>query len=285
MRVKETAVVIPVLAGAVAWAAPSGLKRGVQQWTLAAMMLVALLYAIYRVAFLVPSTYGHVAASRYFAKQLIVGPFATLAEPWSAVWMEAHPLTSLIRALVIVGLLTAAFLTWRRGEGVFRRATALAAWVLLGVLPVFSLFHVSSNLEGSRYVYLPAVGFAMLLASLMGALARTTFRDSAPALIGALFLVFAVPSMSALGPEIGRWNDAARLRDAILDQVAGDAGLARCRTFITEALADNVEGAYVFRNGLEQALAARRSGASTGSAPTDRCQIRWLASRIVVVTR
>src|SRR6202040_2871231 len=151
--------------------------------------------------------------SRYLAKQLIVEPFATLAEPWSAVWIQAHPFAALIRALVIVGLLIAGF----------RRASALAAWVVLAVLPVLSLFHVSPTLEGSRYVYLPAVGFAMLLASLMGALARTTPGRSAPALIGVLFLVFAVPSVGALGAEIGRWNDAARLRDAILAQVAGNA--------------------------------------------------------------
>jgi hypothetical protein len=283
LGVKETAVVIPGLAGVAAWAAPPGLKRGIHQWTLAAMTLVAILYAIYRVTSHIPSTYGQ-GVSWYFAKQLTVGPFATLAEPWSAVWMEAHPFTSLIRAIVIVGLLTAAFLSWRRGEAVFRRAAALAAWVLLGVLPVFSLFHVSPTLEGSRYVYLPAVGFAMLLASLMGALARTMSRDSAPALVGVLFLVFAVPSARALGAEIGRWNDAARLRDAILDHVAENADLARCRSFTTAALADNIEGAYVFRNGLDQALAARRAGASTSGAPTARCQLSWLGDDRAVVT-
>jgi hypothetical protein len=245
------------------------------------MMLGALLYAIYRVASNVPSTYGQ-GVSRYLAKQLIVEPFATLAEPWSAVWIQAHPFAALIRALVIVGLLIAGFLSWRRDDAACRRAAALAAWVVLAVLPVLSLLHVSPTLEGSRYVYLPAVGFAMLLASLMAALARTASPDSAPVLIGALFLVFAAPSVRPLGAEIGRWHDAARLRDAILGQVARDADFARCRSFTAEALVDNVDGAYVFRNGLEQALGARRGGGSTGREPTNRCQVSWLGDRIVV---
>jgi hypothetical protein len=297
LGVKETAIVVPVLAGVASWAAPPGLQRGITRLTLAAMTLIAIVYGIYRVAGVyrvdshVPSSYGQ-GMSRYLAKQLIVEPFATLAEPWSAVWMRTHPFPSLVRALVIVGLLGAGFLSWRRGEAAFSRATALAAWVLLAVLPVFSLFHVSPTLEGSRYVYLPAAGFAMLLASLMGALARTTPGRSAPALIGVLFLVFAVPSVRALGAEIGRWNDAARLRDAILAQVAGNADLAGCRSFTASALADNVEGAYVFRNGFVQALAARRGGAPTGrpaeperatvKAPTEHCRLSWLGDRAIV---
>jgi hypothetical protein len=281
LGVKETAVVIPVLAGVVAWAAPPGLKRGTARWTLAVMMLVAILYAVYRLSFHIPSTYGQ-GVGRYFAKQLIVGPFATLAEPWSSRWMEAHPFASLARALVIVGLLVAGFLSWRRGEAAFRCAAALAAWVLLGVLPVFSLFYVSPTLEGSRYVYLPASAFAMLLALLMGALVRTTLRTLAPALIGVLFLVFAVPSVMALVAENARWNDAGRLRDAILGQVVENGDLASCRSFTVAALADSVDGAYVFRNGLDQALAARRAGESTGRAPTERCLLTWVGGRAVV---
>jgi hypothetical protein len=281
LGVKETAVVIPALAGVAAWAVPPGPRRGIPTRTLAAMMLVALLYATYRVASHVPSTYGQ-GASRYLAKQLIVEPFATLAEPWSAVWIQAHPFAALIRALVIVGLLIAGFLSWRRDAAAFRRATALAVWVVLAVLPVLSLFHVSPTLEGSRYVYLPAVGFAMLLASLMAALARTASRDSAPVLIGALFLVFAAPSVRPLGAEIGRWNDAARLRDAILGQVAGDVDFARCRSFTAAAPVDNVDGAYVFRNGLDQALGSRRGGVPAGRESTDRCQVSWLGDRVVV---
>ena len=48
-----------------------------------------------------------------------------------AVGSQRAATSALIRALVIVGLLTAAFSTWRRGEGVFRRATALAACATL----------------------------------------------------------------------------------------------------------------------------------------------------------
>jgi hypothetical protein len=283
LGVKETAVVIPALAGAAVWAVPPGLKRGIPLRTLAGMTLVALLYAIYRVASRVPATYGQ-GVSRYLAKQLIVEPFATLGEPWSAVWMQAHPFAALVRAFVIVGLLIAGFVSWRRGDAAFRRATALAAWVFLAVLPVLSLFHVSPTLEGSRYVYLPAVGFAMLLASLMGATARTASRNSAPVLIGALFLVFVAPTVRPLGAEIGRWNEAARLRDAILGQVAEDADLARCRSFTAAALVDNVEGAYVFRNGLDEALGARRGAGSTGREPTDRCRVSWQGDRVVVTT-
>ena len=280
LGVKETAVVIPALACAAAWASPEGVGKGDRRRTLIAITVVAVLYAIVRLISGVSSTHGP-GLSRYFFKQLTVDPFATLGEPWSAAWLQGHPLLALTRAAIIVGLLAAAGLTWRRREMRLRRAVASAAWVLLGVLPVFGLFHVSESLEGSRYLYLPAAGFALLLAALMGDLIRRVpSRTVASGLMAALVLAFAVPSLAASREELARWTEAARLRDEILTAYVRVMPSASCGSIVAEGLVDSVDGAYVLRNGFRQALdemGARVDAAQVSPA----CRIDWTDHLIV----
>lgn len=274
LGVKETAVTIPLLSWVMAWASPSGVKRGAQRQTLLAMIAIAVLYAIYRGMSGVSSNYGS-GIGRYFAKQLIVEPFATLGEPWSAAWMNAHPTITVIRAVTLLALLVAAFWFWRRSDRALRRAVAFGAWVLLAVLPVFSFFHVSATLEGSRYLYLPAVGFALLLATLIGALVRQTMPGLSSVAIIAFLIVLVIPSLTAIRSEVGRWTEAARLRDAMLDSYIDVQAAARCRSIVAEGLVDNVDGAYVLRNGFTQALAARGVPSPLDSLEGYRCRVTW----------
>lgn len=272
LAVKETSVVVPALVGIVSWASVPGRRR--QHGTLAAMAAVVVVYAVYRVSAGIPAAYGQ-GVSRYFLKQLIVEPFATLGAPWSATWMRAHPLQSVVRALLILAPLAARFTAWRRDAAGLRRAATAAAWVLLAVLPVFSLFHVAPDLQGARYLYLPAVGFSVLLAVLAGEVAATLpHRSAAPAFAAAL-LALVLPSFAAVRSEAMRWNAAARVRDQILATLDSQS-LSRCGSLAAEGLADNVEGAYVFRNGLSEAAAGRVGGAAGPSDSQGRCRVIWL---------
>jgi hypothetical protein len=274
---KETAIVLPVLASLVAWASPRGAAR--RRVALFAMTVVAAGYALIRVAIGIPSGYG-AGVSRYFAKQLIVDPFANLGAPWSAVWISLHPLISVTRALLIAALLLIAFATWRRGD-TLRRAAVFSGWVLVAVLPVFSLFHVSATLEGSRYLYLPAAGFSLLLASLVRTgSARVPDRAATPLLV-AVATVLVAPAIVSVPPEVDRWNEASHLRDQILVSYVRIMQPGSCGSIVTEGAADTLNGAYVLRNGFLQALADVGAEVDPAGPPTPRCRIIWTDHLIV----
>ena len=276
---KETAIAVPVLAWLVAWASPLGLGSGRRRIALVAMTAVAIVYALVRLALGMPSGYG-AGVSRYFAKQLIVDPFASLGAPWSATWIESHPFSSLVRALLIVGLLGVAFALWRRGAAV-KRAAVFAAWVLVGVLPVFSLFHVSGTLEGSRYLYLPAAGFSLFLAALARNAANLAGERMLTPTVATAAALLVVPAVTAAPSELARWTDAARLRDNILMSYVRVMPSASCGSVVTEGDADTINGAYVLRNGFLQALADLGAEVDPSGPSTPRCRVSWTEHLVV----
>jgi hypothetical protein len=277
LGVKETAVAIPVLAWLAAWATPYGIGRGTRRRTLYTMTTVAILYVAIRVAAGIPSEYSQ-GIGRYFFKQLTVEPFAGLGAPWSSSWSQAHPWAGISRIL-IVALVAAGFLIFRRRDGRLAVAAVSASWVLVAVLPVFSLFHVSATLEGSRYLYLPAAGFALLLAVLLGAAAGRLKPSIAPLIISLGVVVLSIPSLAATRVEIGRWNEAAQLRDQILGSFVKVVPPDFCSTFVAEGSVDNFDGAYVLRNGFAQAL--KEMGSATVSVTGSPCRISWTDHLVV----
>jgi hypothetical protein len=267
---KETGVVAPVLAGLVLWASGARVVRGRPGWTLGLMLSANILYVGWRVARGVPAGYGEDIFRVYFVKQLVVGPFAALGAPWTVGWAASHPARAFIRSAMLIALATIALLTWRTRSVSLRHALASAAWVLIGILPVFSLFYVGPSLEGSRYLYLSAAGFALLVPVLAGAAAsQCPWALRAPAFVAAM-LVVALPVFPAFRYEVRRWQEAARARDAILTRAAGEPALLRCESFVASAAADNVDGAFVFHNGLAQALGGAPAGNERGG-----CRVAW----------
>ena len=166
LLVKETAIVVPVLSALVILA--RGGLPGVRRYRSALLSLAAisLIYLLARVAAGVPSSFLEITDWRYFIKQLIANSFGTVGAPWTDDWGRTHAGLALMRAVSILALAAAAFSRWRRDDATFRGVAACAVWVLAGVLPAFSLFYVGPQLEGARYVYLPAAGFTILLALL-----------------------------------------------------------------------------------------------------------------------
>ena len=259
LLVKETAVVAPVLAGLVIFGR-DGLRVGRRQRiALAGLATVAAIYVVARAAAGVPSSFLAVSDWRYFAKQLIASSFAALGAPWTDDWGRTHAVVALVRALAIVALLAAAFFRWRRDDASFRMAAACAGWVLAAVLPVFSLFYVGPQLEGARYLYLPAAGFTMLLALVMGEVLGRVVPRSRGVAVGVATAALVVAVLPAIRSDIGRWQAAAVVRDHVLERVSDQADRWGCTTFTAEGDADSVSGAYVFRHGLAEALARERA--------------------------
>ena len=259
LLVKETAVITPVLAGLVIFGREGLRVSRRKRIAVAGLAAVAAIYVVARAVAGVPSSFLAVSDWRYFAKQLIASSFAGLGAPWTDEWGRTHALVALGRAIAIVALVAAACFRWRRNDASFRVAAACAGWVLAAVLPVFSLFYVGPQLEGARYLYLPAAGFTMLLAVVLGEVLDRVVPRSRAAAVGVATAALVVPVLPAIRSDIGRWQAAAAVRDHVLERASDQADRWGCTTFTAEGDADSVSGAYVFRHGLAEALARERA--------------------------
>lgn len=254
LLVKETAIVTPVLAALVV-AARDGVRAGRKpRIALAWLASVTVGYGLVRAALGVPSSFLDVGDWRYLVKQLVANAFATLGAPWTDEWGRTHAGIALMRAVAVVVLIGAAFLGWRRRDATFRIAASCAAWVLAAAVPVFSLFYVGPNLEGARYVYLAASGFAILLALAAGLAADRVAAVPRAAGIMLITTLLSAPLLTAIRSDLRRWQAAAEVREDILARLGDQADRSGCRTFTTEGEADSIAGAYVFRHGLAEAL-------------------------------
>jgi len=277
--VKETAIVTPLLV-ALVFAARGGVRLDRSERTIVGSLLVVVgAYLAVRLVLGVPSSFLTVDDWRYLLKQLVAGAFATVGAPWTEAWWRSHLLLASVRALAIVALLGTALSRWRRRDLRFRQAVAGALWVLVAIAPVFAFFFVGPNLEGARYVYLPAAAFSILLAVLAGTAANWIARPGRGRLFTFAAIVAGVVGSAAPATiaDLQRWRQAASTRDAILGSLRSDPDRLNCTTFTAEGRADSIDGAYVFRNGLRQALGR---GESTPSLP---CRVVVAEGKVEVV--
>jgi hypothetical protein len=234
---KETAVAAPVLM----WLANR------QRWRVAAAAFaVAGAYAVWRIA-TIPLIEGYAAPpSLYTLKELLVRPFATLTVPFQGARLIEWPWLGTLLVGGIAVLIVRASWAWRGSRQQIWMASAFVLWVVVSVAPVYSMFDVSGTLQGSRYVYLPAAGWSMLIAALL--MPARSRRD--------LGLAAAVCVIGLVGVRMnfGEWMSAARMRDEVLS-AAVRAKAAGCTAIWIRDVPDSVHGAYVFRNGLAEAVA------------------------------
>lgn len=260
---KETAVVMPLLAATALWARGTR-PTAVVGRTLLACTLVAAAFGVWRLqagagSFVVTPT-------RYLLKEILATAFGTLALPWTTDELSAAPLLVIVMASTVA---LAAWLVIRAATTSTPRVAAFGiAWVILSVAPVYSLFFVSGTLEGSRYLYLPSAGWAVLLAT----------ASSATLPLGRLvrWTLYGMAALWAAGTwgHVAPWRRAAMERDRIL-MAATTAPVLGCATVAFVDATDTVSGAYVFRNGLAPAL--RRAGTPSVVDDVDAatCVVTW----------
>ncbi len=133
------------------------------------------------------------------------------------------------------------------------------AWWLIAVLPLLTTGDWDATLlTSSRLLYLPSVGVALLLVSIVSHLGLLR-RDGHP--LGSqrwrwllLALIWGGSTITVVASN-QRWYRAGEQVRAILDQIKQVApALAPQTTFVLPPLPDNRDGAFVFRNGIEDAL-------------------------------
>jgi hypothetical protein len=267
---KETAICIPILI-ALCWATRERVRR---DWALyAAIGAVTASYLAIRLPMGIGSDYLG-APTRYFFKQMIVVAFGTLAAPWRTPVSMYEQWQAFTAVGLVVLLLVHAFVTWRRSDARSQRDLRLALWVLASIAPVFTLFFVGPTLEGSRYLYLGACAWSLLVADLIASVSERL--SARPHVFRASIAVIVVVFATSVQREIDVWRQAADLRDRVLADARTAIERTGCAQAAFTSVPDSVSGAYVFRNGFPEALGT--PVADLNAAPPG-CTFTWIDGR------
>ena len=269
LTTKETAAALPLLA-LVVWAfSPRIAARRVVLLTCVAGVAVAT-YAAWRLFDGGPPSGYMQPPTQWLLKEIFVRTFGALAVPWHEALGLAAVGLGIVVGILLPLVLAANAQVWPGDRSGLWRSIRLSAWVVASVVPVYSMLFVARNLEGSRYVYLAAAGWSLLLADLV----RTALAGHAWGKRAALVATTAwmVVGVAATRAHLGPWQEAARVRDRVLRSAESALRGAGCEAAIFQDAPDNVEGAYVFRNGLSEALGVPPAGANDGHR---RCLLVW----------
>jgi hypothetical protein len=267
---KETSIALPLL-GLLVWAKRRPLRENaVIAGALA--VAVAAFAAWWVTQSALPDDYAQMP-SRGLIKDLLARSYGGLGAPYTVA--SAYGLaTSLAAGVLFPFLLAANAAAWRTDRAAFTRSLRMALWPLAAVLPVYRYLYIAADLQGSRYLYLPCVGWSILVVGLVEtAAARAGLQRRAR--IVALVLVVAAHAV-ALRLHLEPWREAAGLRDVTLRSAVQVMAARGCGPESTFTVTDSWRGAFVFRNGFPEAL--QRLGPPSGPRA---CRLRWEAGTFV----
>jgi protein O-mannosyl-transferase len=182
--------------------------------------------------------------------RLVSGIGRALLVPLHRDVIVAYPLLAIVCAVLMVSVLAVWIVRRRQSPDVVRIAVLAVLGTLLCVAPTIRLFGITSDLQGTRYVYLASAWWSIALASALLDGWRTT---SARLAAGTIAVVVVLGAAIATRAHLEPWTTARGERDRILLQLISLP--TSCRQVAATAATDNVAGAYVFRNGLNEALA------------------------------
>lgn len=269
---KETAVVGFVL---VAMDASVRGYKGRALWIdLAVAALIASMYAAGRLALAAP--YERPALTRFAAQRAVFATYGGLAVPWHATVISRSPWLPITGVIVLL-VLTALFLLASGSPVRTRLAAVAAAWVMVPMMPVWSIFVGNGNLQGSRYLYLPSIGWAALLVVVGAEPSRSAFVTGLRRTAAGVLVATAAAGVLI---HIEPWAEASHLRDRVeatlLDAIR--AAPESCDNVAVQNLPDSQDGAFVFRNGAAEAFA--RDIAVRVGAARPACSFEWDAGRM-----
>jgi hypothetical protein len=202
-----------------------------------------------------------VRPSHYFVKQFLAMPYEIFLHPWNQ--SAVHVPVAALCVTALGGIAGVFAVAWR-GSGA--RVFAGPALVIMSTLPVYSLFYVSPELAGSRYLYFATAGFALVVADALTAVVR-----SRP-LWAFCVVALAVGSAISLKVNVRPWQTAGAfvtaLRDGIHEgkspddvtrewQAHGATGMS-----VRDGVPQEYRGVGVLKNGYPEfvELARTRSG-------------------------
>jgi protein O-mannosyl-transferase len=131
-------------------------------------------------------------------------------------------------------------------------------WIVITSFPALTILPVGADLQNSRLLYLPSVGFSVGLAALLqGVAERYLPRHHRPMFAGCA-LVVGLAYFAVLPAQIHPWIVAGQVSLDVVDQlhrfVPAFAPGSRLQVV---GLPDNYKGAYIYRLGLDHAYGRR----------------------------
>jgi hypothetical protein len=267
MLSKETAIVLPLIAAALATRARVNLR------SVAISAVLAAAYTALRLWSGADATTVLAAGSsmRYAIKEILVRPFATLGVPWTRTELIGSTASRIALGLAPVGVVVALIVSYVVGRHGGLRPMTNIAWVFLGIAPLATLFFVNDDLEGSRYLYLPLAGWCLFIADLVDRIPPLRLRImSATTLLAAAVLLGTWGIRRHLEP----WRESAALRDTLIASGRTALQESNCTRATFEAVPAENRGAQLFRNGFAQALGEQRSNTGAGA-----CRFVWNGTR------
>jgi hypothetical protein len=174
---------------------------------------------------------------------------ASLPGPWGEQVALLPSLQPRPIALVLLGIGFALYFTGSRA------APFAAGWAIaMGIVYVPFVEAIED-----RYTYLPTLAVALLLASILDSVRQLVRRPAgrtaitvAAGGVAALVILSGVPKLAA---KVQNWRTAGTIATRALDQAAVQYPRpATGSNFAFLGLPDNVNGAFVFRNGLAEAI-------------------------------
>jgi hypothetical protein len=171
----------------------------------------------------------------------------------------SHPLEWWLLATLLAAM--AAWAALATGKTDRRKLFFGLGFVLLAALPVHEFLLIDANLEKSRVLYLPSVGFALIFAAALEA-ARPRLA------IGAAAAIFAFQT-AALEHNLIIWDRVSRLAERTCASVAATQGPA-----IISDVANTIDGVYFlhtgFRGCIEAAAGRPRPDLRLAGEPSQR---------------
>jgi hypothetical protein len=179
----------------------------------AVLTAISVVYGLFRMA-----TIPHVTTAamnlKFIFQRTLFGGLEALAAPWhfgiarNAAWIPQ------VGTIGVVAL-SLAFLIRPSTKSRSIAAFGALLWIVLPLLPVLPFFVVGPDLQGSRFVYLSAVGWVGLVVVMSEA--EHGVNRSALTAFGALAAVVVWVALTATAARLhlASWTEAANTRDAV----------------------------------------------------------------------
>jgi protein O-mannosyl-transferase len=249
MLSKESAYVFPLLLMAVLAVLPGAPRRDVFHiwpfWLLAIVIFAIRWHTLGGVGGYVDESSGR---PQVFSFSILQAAKAAALRIWSALyfpinWSVEPTLFVAIPLMLSVGILVwlVATVSVERGQVLFG-----AAFLVISSLPALHQLLISSDLQKSRLLYLPSVGFCLMIGAAVHALRPK--RVQIPAALILLWFKF-----SCLRHNLAIWQDVAALADGVCARIVQELPPSTMRIVIRE-LPGSVNGVYFLRNGLSSCL-------------------------------
>jgi len=266
---KESAYVYPALLMVTLSMFPGALRKNLKQtlpfWALAVVLFAIRWWALGGIGGYLDERTGKPEVFSFAVLPLIK---AGALRIWSTLYFPVNWSIEPSRGLAIALALAVAVIVWPRWTASVERRRLLfaVAFVLISSVPAIHQLLIGADLQKSRLLYLPSVGFCLMLGCTVEAI-----RPKGLMLPAALVLL--VFQWSCLRHNERIWRQVASIADNACSQISQQISPST-RRIVIRNLPGSLEGVYLLRNGLGPCLdlkAGRSLGVdveASGAAPT-----------------